>query len=154
MTSLIRIFTGVILLSGCVQFTTKVDYSVSNYRGLTQLTIYRSEPGFYTNIHGGKDSDSYQFEFPSGLSEVRAGDIQSYYFNYQKQLSELDKKSHITIILTKDACDITLNLYSNENGNPLSINGHFRQMYCGQIISEECTAVSQKSSQNGRQTAP
>jgi hypothetical protein len=110
-----------------------VSYSVAEGRNSTSLSIHRSKIGFYLNPHGGKASDYYMFEFPKGLTHVRAADVTAYYLNYHDELAHLSEGSQIDLNINSEGCEILVSVFSKD-GKALPINGRHLERQCGQNV--------------------
>ena len=106
---------------------------MSEGQNTTSLSIYRSKIGFYLNPHGGKDSDYYIFEFPKGLTHIKAADVTAYYLNYHDELPGLSEGSQIDLNVNSQGYEILVNIFSKD-GRALPINGRHLGKQCGQNV--------------------
>ena len=118
-----------VFLTCCVNYTTRVDFSLSSWAGQTRLNVYVMKPGVTFNPHA-SHSDRYEFVFPSGLEHVPAAQISKYFVHYTEQPLAFAVTGSIDLKIDDTGCEIRVNLASPD-GRALPANGTHRTKYCG-----------------------
>lgn len=118
-----------VFLVCCVNYTTRVDFSLSTWAGRTRLNVYVMKPGFMFNPHA-SHSDRYEFVFPSGEAHIPAARISEYFVHNQKQPPAFAETGGIELKIDDTGCEIRVNL-AGADGRALPVNGTHGVRYCG-----------------------
>ena len=117
------------ILVCCVNFGTRVEFSLDTSAGLTTLNVYVAQPGVVFNPHGG-DADRYTFVFPAGREHIPAARIQGYVSDRKEALPPFVGSGGIDLKIDDGGCEIRVDL-SGPDGRASPANGVHRMRYCG-----------------------
>lgn len=132
----ILIFVSTICLTGCISVSNKIGFNISSSRDFSEISIFKSKIGFYTNIHGG-NSDSYSFVVPRNLDLIKASQITSAWFKYKKMPLDFSDTSEILISSGAKSCTLTLKLFDIE-GKPSILNGTYVEFEYAESNFKKC----------------
>jgi hypothetical protein len=113
----------IVFLTGCFSFSDHVSFFIVSTGDTSNISIYKSKIGFYTNIHSG-NSDEYGFVVPKNLDHISAHQIISATYKYKNILLDFSDKSEIIINSKPESCTLTLKLFDSK-GRPSILNGTY-----------------------------